>query len=313
MPNYYHTGATDGTWTNVANWIESDGTAPAAAPGTGDSIVFDGRSTGVLTGSPAGTIRLTKVQIKQSCPTASYIGTALAPITAAVDTFIVGEEDGSGSNSSGCQKICWNFGASASGYSGTTVKILKTNNTGLDGLEVVQLQGTHASNKAYIEGPCLVGFGTSFPGQAYTMSQVNITGSGARVTLGSGGTVTTIYQNNGSAVVNCAFTTLEQTGGSLRTEGTGTLTTANVGGNFISNSGGTITTLDVENGGFADFDQTSVSRTVTNCFVHGTGEISANNGQTLSVTFTNGIDVLDGAKTAQVEFGTNVTVQQSSL
>ena len=308
----YWTGSASGLWTNVSNWVESDGTAPAAVPGTGDSVVFDGRVVAALTGSPASTIRLTKVQIKQTCPTSYYIGTALSPIAAAVDTFVVGEDDGLASSSAGCQKICWNFGATASGYSGSTVKILRTNTTGLDGLEVVQLQGTHSSNKIYLEGPCLVGLGTSFPGQAYTMSQVNVTGSGARCNLGSGGTLTTIYQSDGSVILNCALTTLTQISGVLRTEGTGAITTVNAGGIFISNSSGTITTLSVTDTGFGDFSKTSVARTVTTANVYGRGKLNANNGQALSVTFTNKPGALQGAVTSQIEFGTGLYIQQSA-
>lgn len=309
MATLYWTGSSSGLWATASNWVESDGTSPSSAPGTGDIVVFDARAVNPLTDPPATTIRLSKVQIKHSCPTSSYIGAPLAPITAAVDTFIVGEDDNGSAGTSGVQQICWDFGSTASGYSGTTVRILKTNSTGLNGLEVVQLKGTHADNKMYVEGAGFVGWGTSFPGAAYTLSQCNITGQSARVNLGSGGTLTTIYQSSGNAVANCAFTTLTQQGGTLQTEGTGAVTTATVGGTYTSNSTGTITTLTVTNGGLADFTKTSLARTVTTATVNGTGVLDARNGQALSVTFTNRPGALNGADMSQIRLGTGIYIQ----
>ena len=303
MATLYYTGATDATWTNTGNWVESDGTAPSAVPGTGDSVVFDARATRSLTGSPSGTIRLVKVQVMQSM--GYYIGTPAAPITAAVDTFIVGEETEGGGTSNGSQQICWDFGATASGYNGTTARIVKSNTTGLSttGLEAVQLKGTHASNVLIVEGQSSVGFGVSFPGQTYTVATVSVVGDNAKVRLGSGGTLTTINQSKGNLVVEAAFTTLNQTGGTCRTEGTGAITTANVNGTFIGNSSGTITTIDVEDQGFGDFTKSAVSRTVTNATTHGRGRIDAENGVAGAVTFTNGVICIDGARTNQVNFG----------
>lgn len=312
MATVYWTGSTDGTWTQVNNWVESDGSAPSAVPGTGDSVVFDGRATRALTGSPSGTIRLSKVQVMHSLGSSYYLGTTLSPISAAVDTFIVGELTEDGSNPSGCQKICWNFGATASGYNGTTVYVHRTNLTGLNGLEVLQLQGTNASNVMHVLGACSVGWGVSFPGQAYTVATTNVSGDNARVRLGSGGTLTTINQSNGSILVEAAFTTLNQTGGTCRTEGSGAITTVNANGTFIGNSTGTITTLDVEDAGFGDFTKSPAARTVTNAYIHGRGRIDAENGVAGSVTFTNGVDCLDGARTSQVNFGQQRTVTPSA-
>lgn len=311
MATFYWTGTTDGTWTNVNNWVESDGTAPSAPPGTGDSVVFDGRAVRALTGSPSGTIRLSSVEVRHAM--AYSIGTPTSPISAAVDTFTVGEEPSDGSLGAGSPQICWNFGGALSGYNGTTVRVLRTNTTGTSGLETLQLRGTHASNKCFVEGAAVVGWGTSFPAQAYTLSQINVTHANARVTLGSGGTLTTVNQSGGIIVLNCACTTINNTGGTIRTEGSGAITTANIdGGTLIANSTGTISTLDVGNGGVADFSRTSRARTVTTATIHGTGRITAANGEARSVTFTNGVDCVDGASSSQVDFGTNVNVQQAA-
>jgi hypothetical protein len=228
-----------------------------------------------------------------------------------VDSFIVGEDNTDGSSGSGSQQICWNFGATGSAYSGTTIRILKSNPTGLAGREAIQLKGTHASNKLYIEGSCNVGMGTSFPGDAYTLSQVNVTGAGGKLNLGSGGTLTTIYQSNGAIILNCAVTTINQIGGSLTTFGSGAITTANVSGVFNSESTGTITTLAVKGSGVADFSGSSLARTVTNASITGKGQINAKTGQALAITFTNAISVALDSDSSQVNFGGGVSVQQS--
>lgn len=316
MAVMFWTGASSGVWTTVGNWIDaSTGSAPGAAPGTGDTVIFDARAATALTGSPGAGVVLAKVQIKHNCPTSSYIGTPTTPIAAAATSFIVGEETEGGGSPAGCQQICWNLGGTTSGYSGTTVEILKSNQTGLStsGLEVVQLCGTHSSNTMRVTGACSVGWGVSLPGQAYTVATVSVSGENAKVRLGSGGTLTTINQSGGSIVAEAAFTTLNQIGGKFRTEGTGAITTANVNGEFISNSTGAIATLDVEDNGFADFTKNPVARTVTSGFIHGGGRIDTENGVANSITFTNGVDCLDGAHSRQVNFGQQVTVTPSAL
>jgi hypothetical protein len=307
MPTTYQwTAATNGSWNTTTNWT------PNGTPGTGDTVVWDAGSAGAMTVGPTGNPILAKVQIKQSCPTTSYIGTPAVPIAAAVTEFVVGEETLDGNNNDGCRQICWNFGASQSGYNGTTARILRTATSGVGGLEVVQLVGTHANNAMFIEGPALVGWGVMTPGQAYTLSSITISNAGARVRLGSGGTVTTIIESAGFGLVECGFTTLNQDAGDLRTEGSGAITTANVGGNFVSNATGTIGTLDVDDGGLADFSQSSQLRTVTNSTVHGSGRINARTAVARAVTFTNPTNCIDGAYSSQVDLGTDVAVGQNA-
>lgn len=99
-------------------------------------------------------------------------------------------------------------------------------------------------------------------GDTATVATVRITGNGT-LWIGGGASVTTLQVEDGTALAYCGLTTLTQLGGTVRTEGSGTITTVNTaGGNFVPNSTGTITTHNVT-GGNTDWYGTGSARTVS--------------------------------------------------
>lgn len=89
------------------------------------------------------------------------------------------------------------------------------------------------------------------------------------VWLGENATVTTLYLTGGNVRQQCATTTTELNGGSVRTVGTGTIGTLNVyGGTIQTESTGTITTANLY-GGEIDASSSKASRTITTLNVLG--------------------------------------------
>lgn len=88
--------------------------------------------------------------------------------------------------------------------------------------------------------------------------------SDTRLLIGDGvSSSVTLKKTGGSCTMRSSAGTVQNDAGQLKTEGGGTITTANiVGGTFFPNSSGTITTLSLK-GGSTDFTQTLTARTVT--------------------------------------------------
>lgn len=132
------------------------------------------------------------------------------------------------------------------------------------------------------------------PGQTSTVTTIQLqTGTGsngqARVNVGSGVTLTNLYQVSGnSSTLNCAATSVIVNNGTLTTWGTGAITTLTTTGGtttVTSNSSGTITNLNIRDGGTVDMLQSDTARTVTNAtVVDGTYKFDAS-----VVTNTNGV------------------------
>lgn len=135
--------------------------------------------------------------------------------------------------------------------------------------------------------------------------------SDTTVLLGKGCTLTTIDKLGGTLEINSAATTITQNGGTLMTYGTGAITTLTLrGGTAYPNSTGTITTLTVSNDAHADFSQSLVARTVTNCEKYeATSRIS---DPFKVVTFTNGIDCHEHGGEG-VTFGEHVRLTRGSV
>lgn len=95
--------------------------------------------------------------------------------------------------------------------------------------------------------------------QSFTSSQASDT----TLLIPSDATVTTLRKTGGSALVEAALTTMENSAGEATTRGSGAITTMTVdGGNVYPNSSGTITTLNA-NAGIVDFTRSRTPRTVT--------------------------------------------------
>jgi hypothetical protein len=295
-------GTTSTAWNVTTNWITG------AVPTTGDNVIFDHRAQNDCAAFNASAVTLTSLRITSGFTKliGTISGAAVTRLQLSATSLVIGETLGDGQIGSGSQLIAIDLGSAQS-----TIRILNANSTGQsNGFAPILLKGTHASNAISVEGGW-VGIGTITLAEAFTFATINITGPSANVELGSGGTLTTINQTDGLCSFRNNLTTLNQESGTAISEGAATITTADVGGTFVANSTGTITTLNVQVNGVADFSQNPTARTVTNTNVYGTGRINSYSGVPKHVTYTNPIALARGAKSSQVEFGPDLSIQQS--
>lgn len=298
MASYVWTGATDSAWGTAGNWT------PSGPPATsGDSALFDGRAAAALTGSDVSATTLDALTQTVACTKA--IGSVAAPLEIGATVVELGRPAGDGSITSPGQ-VHLDLGSAAS-----TVIVHATASTGTAGAEPVTLTGSHTSNSLTVRGGT-VGVATRLPSDTASFPSMTISGTNAKLRCGSGATITTLNVFAGDVVTNSAITTLNQHGGEVQTNGTGAVTTATVmGGTLTVNSTGTITTLNVEGEGAVNFDLGTGAITVTNAFVRGKGAKIIDTRK--RVTWTNGIDLLDGASSTQVNLGTDVTITPSAI
>jgi hypothetical protein len=113
--------------------------------------------------------------------------------------------------------------------------------------------------------------------------------SDANVHLAAGVTIATVNQSGGELSTESNITTVDQSAGTLTTHGAASITTADIAGTAYLNGTGNITTLRVAGTGNADFSRNPRPRTVTNCELHKGATLNTDNGNLLSITFTNDI------------------------
>lgn len=255
-------------WNTAANW------SSGAKPVNSDDVVIDELGLYDITyGLNQGSLALTTLRIKLSF--LFDIGTASYPLKLGATTWSYGEAPTSGVSTVGSGRIKLTFGTAQ--HTGT---VYATGTSTPDDTGKAQLQitgGTHASNKLYVVGAARVDVATG-TGQTATLSQVDVSGSGATVTLGSGVTWTTATCAAGTLYLNSSGTTLTtSSGGTAYTFGSAaTLTTVNGGGQTYLNSRGTISTLNIYNTGRADFSQNPTAVTVTTLNHYGGGTLVFN-------------------------------------
>lgn len=300
-------GGTSTAWNTGGNW--STGSAPSSS----DNVIFDHRAQNDCAAYNASAVTLASLRITSGFTKliGTYSAGTVTRLQVSATNLVIGEALGDGTIGSGSQLIAIDLGSVAS-----TVRVLNGNTTGqASGFAPILLKGSNTSNKITVVSGW-VGLGTYILGEAFQFPTINVTGSSANVECGTGysagtGTSPTINQVDGLVTFRHALTTLNQEGGKAVSEGAVAITTADVGGSFVSNSTGTITTLNVQSGGLADFSQNTAARTVTNCNVYGTGTINCESGVPKHITFTNPIAIARGAKSGQVNFGPDVSIQQS--
>lgn len=292
-------------WNSVNNWSDF------AVPVSTDTVVIDGRSTSdILYGLNQSAVTLTALQVIRGSPN---VGTTIAALRISATTLEINVDPAEGGNATAASCINIDTGTNA-----TTGTIFDSASQGTDGLESVIWKGVEATNIIRVRGG-KVGIATSKPGDAATLATLQLLGqdSNTSVHIGAGVTLTTLTQQTGDVKLECAVTTINQDGGALTTEGTGTITTAYISGVFKSNSTGTITNLHVEPGGLADFTGSTAARTVTNAAITGDGKINAAlptvSGAAHAITFSTGVDCIRGAKSGQVDFGGDITVTPSAV
>lgn len=286
-----------GDWNVAANW--SDG----AAPVTSDNVVLDPRmASDIPYGLNQAGVTLASLKTYRG---AKAVGTAYAAlrISATAQDFNLPPEDGSSPSAA--------FFNINNGTAQATANIHGSANSGSNGLEPVLWDGTHASNAVNVYGGT-VGIGTMTPGDTATVLTLNVIGNTAKAVVASGVTLGTVNaEKGGKAVIRCATATAinsKDAACSITLEGSGTHALINTAGQLIENGTGTITELHVESGGSLDTTQTNLARTISACFVYGTGKVETD----LNTTYTAGIDCLRGAKSSQVNFGDNVTITPSA-
>lgn len=287
-------GTTDTAFATAGNW------SPSGPPTTGDTVIVDGRATKALAGSDQSAITLASLQTFEPQYAIGSAGTRLKIGATSVEIGLTPSDGSSGTPA----EVHLDLHTAA-----TTVVVGKTANTGTSGIEPVTIKGVHTSNSFTVSGPAVVGIATAAPADVATFPTINIQNQSAKVRVGSGVTTTTVTKTTGDLVLRCAATTLTTLAGTTKTEGAGAITTANIADKATLNSSGTIASLYVESGGTAILDDSKAARTVTSTFVSGSGKVQSG----LHVTHTNGVDCLRGAKSSQVDFGTNVTVTPTAL
>lgn len=239
-------GTTSGAFTVTTNW--STGAVPVA----GDSIIFDGRATRALTGSPATSIQLASIKHYMSC--AYDVCTAAAPLICFADNVEVGLEATDGSSGGGSE-----FHIAPTTNIGSKMIVYNSKSTGTTGLDPVTLDtGTPASgNHTFqIEGGT-AGIATSSPSAIATI--LTIIPTGGRLNLGAGMVtgfgITMSGTGNPKVFVNSATSgTLTQYSGQLTSEGIGLIAAVILyGGTYFCNhrlATASITALTIDGGTF---------------------------------------------------------------
>lgn len=300
-------GGSSTAWNTAGNW------SPSGVPVSTDSVLLDHRAQNDLAGFDASAVTLASLRITSGFTklVGTYSAGVVTRLQVSATNVVIGERLGDGSIGSGSQLIALDTGTNA-----TTIRIESANTTGqASGFAPILLKGSHSSNSISVNSGW-VGIGTYALGETVQFPTITVTGADANVEIGTGytagsGTTPKINQTAGRVTFRHNLTTLNQEGGTAISEGTATITTADVGGIFVSNSTGTITTLNVQNGGLADFSQNPNARTVTNTNVYGSGLINCDSGVPKHITFTNAIAIARGAKSTQVNFGPDLSIQQS--
>lgn len=284
------------------NWLTG------AVPATGDSIDFDGRAASNVRYGLNQTAK-TFVLVRVYTSFTKNLGALGYKLRFGCTNCLVGEPATGGGSTGGSALINLGFHTVAG-----TARIKGTRNTGTSGKPSVQLLPNENTFDVIVEGG-VVGIGTDVPAEAAALNELHVHGGKVEVGEGTtfGGAAPAVNQTDGEVTLRGSVATVNQDAGTITTEGSGTITTAHVAGTLVANSTGTITTLEVKNNGVADFTHSTAPRTVTNATVVGPGAfIRANNGKPLSVTFTTGVDCIDGADTNQVSMGDEVNVAFSA-
>jgi hypothetical protein len=266
----------EGKWNTTANWDV------ASVPEDADDVYLTNSSQDVTTDLNQSTIEPASLWI-----TKSYTGKIAAATTYLQIGPVVcniGTADASG-NGVGSGRINLNFGSDP-----VTVNVYSTNTAATDaGMQPVRLIGSNITAVNVYSGNVCIAPVFS---ETATVTTVNVLGQNANVYLGVGVTATNINVAAGTltSYSTNATTTVNVSGGTFSNFGTGTITTVNSnGGTYNHNGTATVTTLNIT--GIVSYANDPRAKTVTNCFVYGGGNLNTNNGNPLSITFTNGINL----------------------
>lgn len=266
-------------WSTAENW------SGGAVPVNSDDVIIENNSVNIAWGLAQSGVTLTSLIIKKSFTgriglkenvfaTSANGATASSVDVEYRDTYLnikatdcqIGENNkASSSTGSGLIKLDLDSAVSTCTIFGSAASV-ETNKP------AIQLLANNSSTKIYVrKATGGVGIAVAAPFETSTIASVDISDTMVSngVHLGSGVTITTWSQKNGTNFIEAAatITTIDCLGGTLTLEGDYTVTTVNVsdGGvlkdNHIKTSGNAITTLNVNRDGEVDTLGSSEPRT----------------------------------------------------
>ncbi|MFG0249244.1 MAG: hypothetical protein ACF8OB_10185 [Phycisphaeraceae bacterium JB051] len=311
-------------WSTPANW------STGSLPTNGDTVIFENSSVPVLFGLDQSAVTLAALHIKQSyvgkiglddttftvdenttqSSQCEYRDTYLAIGASSVD---IGQYTGS-STPAGSSRIKLNTGMTQ-----TTLQVHNTASIGADShQQPVRWIGNHANNVVGILRGKL-GIANNLPNESATVSdlfigQAGSLGSDATVIIGSGVTLTHLHQAGGSVLLGCDATNIQQSAGVLTTVGSLTLNQVTIAGQADLMHIGDITKLIVAPEGQVDFSHQSAGRTVADCDVYNGATLHLDNGNPLSISFTNGINCVQSQpQNVTINWWPNIRLNASAI
>jgi hypothetical protein len=283
--------------TTTANVGQSDASLAANYYGNAlavnsDNLTIDGRNVAAVAyGKNRSAVTVTSFRI----PLSNSYNVGLAPSSTnptaeyfriSATTLKIGEPPGDGSSPTGASFIAVDTGTNQ-----TLTYVYNSNTTGVNGAAAVNLKGVHAANVLNVLGGS-VAVANLNPGEVSTYLTINQ--DGGKLTIGTGVTLTTLTQTAGTCELKCAATTVTQDGGSLKTTGSGAITTLKVAGTADLQSTGTITTLVIASTGNVTCANQDAARTLTTIQMYPGAKL---NIACSGLTITNAIQVINGRLT----------------
>lgn len=295
----------------AANW------SPSGVPTSSDDVVFDGAVSVVNCTAGLNQSAYTYVSLTIYDSFTGYIGTASAPYQAGATTCTIHAPSGIASPQ-GSTRINLDLGSSQ-----TDCAILGSASSGQDtGMPPIRIIGTHTSNDFFISGSARVGIAAGDDSEAAAFANLIVTANAAgqapHVTLGTGISTSTSMEMSAGTVIDrgCGIGTVVMNGGTFTTYKAAAFSagiTVN-GGTLNYNSSGTLASLTVGDGGTADFSRDGRAKTVSNVYLHAGSTLNLNNGNALSITLTNGIDLEDcGPQDVTIISWPNTTLSIASI
>jgi len=275
-------------WDTATNWFGG------AVPVDGDDVILENSSVSLKYGFAQSGVTLNSLKqmatftgelglprTRNEGTGTEYVEYRQRELAIGITTGDIGLGDGAGSG-----RFLLDTGAAQ-----TTLRVWKTGTPADTNLPAFFWKGSHGSNALFVNrGVVGVAY---FGGDTATLSTLDVgyvtSSTDSDVSCGSGLTLTTLLQTNGTARIRNSVTTINQNGGSLYCDA-GNITTANLrGGTCYYRGVGTITTANLH-GGSLDFRQDNQSRTVSQCNVYGAGASIYDPNDT--VTWSAGFDVI---------------------
>lgn len=255
------------------DWSTADNWSGGAVPSASDDVIIADTNTNICWGLAQGTVALSSLKVlktytgKIGLDYTKFATSADGDTTVSTDfeyrtthltieasTVDLGQHIGQGSPA-GSGRICLDLD---SGTAATVTIHSTAQNPSETGRGAVRLLANNASTDVFVRSaPGGVRIAKEKPDETTTIRKVSVSdpGTGSKVVLGDGVTITTWTQRGGSNTIQAAatVTTVTVDGGVLDLEGDYTVTTLNANGgtvnaNHIKSGGNAITTLNIDGG-----------------------------------------------------------------